>query len=231
MKTTINFYRREKKRTKFEPLTFKNMLILFGGLLLIMILATAVMVMMKNKAVAAADRQSEAAEKLESDVAQLEALSQGESADPELEKKLAKLRLEEEATEKLSGVIASLKGDSAQDFSDLLLDLARISDGKVYLSTVSAEGSMLTVGGVVEKASDAADFAGRLKSSESFRGRKFSGVSVSASKDYPGASEFTFTGFDQAAADAAREEARKAFEEAHRTDEESEGSEGGEAQE
>ena len=53
MKTTINFYRREKKRTKFEPLTFKNMLILFGGLLLIMILATAVMVMMKNKAVAA----------------------------------------------------------------------------------------------------------------------------------------------------------------------------------
>lgn len=170
MKTTINFYRREKKRTKFEPLTFKNMLILFGGLLLIMILATAVMVMMKNKAVAAADRQSEAAEKLENDVAQLEALSQGESADPELEKKLAKLRLEEEATEKLSGVIASLKGDSAQDFSDLLLDLARISDGKVYLSTVSAEGSMLTLGGVVEKASDAADFAGRLKSSESFRG-------------------------------------------------------------
>lgn len=109
MKTTINFYRREKKRTKFEPLTFKNMLILFGGLLLIMILATAVMVMMKNKAVAAADRQSEAAEKLENDVAQLEALSQGESADPELEKKLAKLRLEEEATEKLSGVIASSK--------------------------------------------------------------------------------------------------------------------------
>ena len=60
----------------------------------------------------------------------LEALSQGESADPELEKKLAKLRLEEEATEKLFGVIASLKGDSAQDFSDLLLDLARISDGE-----------------------------------------------------------------------------------------------------
>jgi len=236
MKTTVNFYRREKKRVKFEPLTFKNMLILFGALFVIMSLATAVMVMMQKKASAAAETQEQAASKLEDDVAQLEALASNETADPELERKLRKLRLDEEAAEKLSGVISSLKSDSGQDFSDLLLDLARVADGKVYIGNVSVEGGMLSLGGVAEKASDAAEFAGRLRNSQSFRGRKFSGVSVTASAAYPGTSEFAFTGFDQAAADAAREEARKKFEEEHKADSGSaEGGEGsgesGEAQE
>ena len=169
MKTTVNFYRREKKRVKFEPLTFKNMLILFGALFVIMSLATAVMVMMQKKASAAAETQEQAASKLEDDVAQLEALASNETADPELERKLRKLRLDEEAAEKLSGVISSLKSDSGQDFSDLLLDLARVADGKVYIGNVSVEGGMLSLGGVAEKASDAAEFAGRLRNSESFR--------------------------------------------------------------
>ena len=178
MKSQVNLYTAELRPVK-QTLPLSLVLFGWGGLLLVMLSAYAVLSVLHNQQTAVNDRLTEQQNSQLTLVGSLTTELSAQIEDPQFVKKQQELQTELDLKQRLLRIYSNREDEKNQGFSGLLEGLAETSTSRLWLTRISLVGTKLSLEGVASGAAAIPAWVDGLKQSEYLAGRDFAALQIS----------------------------------------------------
>ena len=182
MKNQINLYTAELRPVK-ETLPLTLVLFSWGGLLLVMMSAYAVLTVLNGQQTAVNDVLTEQQNNKSALVSTLTTELSARIEDPHFVQKQQELQTELDLKQRLLRIYSNREDEKNQGFSGLLEGLAETSVSKLWLTRISLVGTKLSLEGVASGAEVIPAWVDGLKQSEFLAGRDFAALQISRDED------------------------------------------------